>query len=381
LAVAPGGPRDEEGKTMCSRRIKKPMNPELYEGLWDHTNRRIEVINEGQPLRYAIVERNGRRGIVRSGSSGEEYVINCPVCDDTRGRCYVNHTFGTRIEGIPIYHLAFCQNEQSGEEVCKWLREMIKDGGWDCAIDVGAKREGSVLDPFEAARISNQRHEKLSPALSLSALPPGHPALTYLAGRGFDDIQYLQDLFRVGYFKGDPGKFRLANERIIIPIWFARQMVGWTARIVPGYTPTPKWISREPPKYYNSKEFNKSNFLYNFDLAKDADVIAVAEGVTDVWKIGIWGMALLGKSMSDQQCQLLCRAAENRGACIVLLGDGSTEKDNAAAAWEANYQRLRAAYRYPDRVRLHLFPQGDPGDRSSRELHDLVHRLVHRSNP
>lgn len=48
-------------------------------------------------------------------------------------------------------------------------------------------------------------------------------------------------------------------------------------------------------------------------------------------------MALLGKSMSDQQCQLLCQAGKETGAWIVLLGDASTEKDDAATSLSQLY--------------------------------------------
>lgn len=362
---------------MSFPKIDNPLNPSLYDFLWSHTGGKVSVINKGQPLQYNIVERNGRRSIFRSGSSGEEYALNCPICGDTRGRCYINHTFGTWIEGIPIYHLAHCHNEDCDSEISTWLREEMKGGGKDRRSVPASKGEASPpFDPARMARDSHERHEKLSHVQSLSVLPPDHSAVKYVVERGFE-VSYLCASFNVGFFKANPYPFNLANGRLIIPIMFEGLPVGWIARVIPGYTSRPRWMSDEPPKYYFSQGIAKANFLYNYDQAKDADVIAVVEGPTDVWKVGTWGMALFGKAMSSQQCQLLCRAAENRGAGIVLLGDASTEKDNAAAAWEANYQRLRAAYRYPKRVYLYLFKQGDPGDCSPQELHDLVYRIVH----
>lgn len=364
------------GKENGNLTVTGLLNQDLYQLLYDLTDGEVNVVDKGQELRYAVVERNGRRGIQRH-SGGEEYQINCPICGDKRKRCFVNHTFGTRIEGIPVYHLVHCFNEECDREISKWLREAMKDSGMNGRIATKGKKTTSIFDIMQEAQSSAKNHVQLPMVSPLTDLHPDHEALKYLRERGFE-AEYLVRCFNVGFFKGLPTRPRWENKRLIIPIVFSGMRVGSTARLIPGYTPPPWPTGGEPPKYFHSPGFKKSWFLYNYDQAKNSPVIAVVEGVTDVWKIGTWGMALLGKSMSDQQCQLLCQAGEKTGAWIVLLGDASTEKDNAAASWRRNYEKLKAAYRYPDRVFLHHMAKGDPGDCSSRELYDLVNNIIYR---
>lgn len=354
------------------------LNLALYELLCELADSDVNVVNKGQELRYAVVERNGRRGI-RVASGGEEYVIDCPICGDTRKRCHVNHTFGTRIEGIPVYHLVHCFNEECDSKVSKWLREAMKDSGMDGKIAIKAKKADPTFDPMQMAQTSAQQYAKLYGVMPLTALTIGHDALRYVAERGFD-AAYLANHFKVGFFKGHPKRRSWADKRMIIPMFFSGMQVGWTARLIPEYTPRPWPSPVAPPKYYTAPGFKRSWFIYNYDNAKDSRVIAVAEGVTDVWKIGLWGMALLGKSMSDQQCQLLCQAGEETGAWIVLLGDASTEKDDAATSWKRNYAKLVQNYKHPERVRLYLFEKGDPGDYTSQEISDIVMRVLHTHN-
>jgi hypothetical protein len=80
----------------------------------------------------------------------------------------------------------------------------------------------------------------------------------------------------------------------------------------------------------------------------------------------------MGKTMSEAQRRLLCQAAEPGGAWLVLLGDASTERDDAASSWEANRMKLLDGYVHKERVRLHLFDRGDPASRTTAELHRIV---------
>lgn len=354
------------------------LNPDLYQLLYDFTDGEVDVVKRGQELKYRIFERNGRRGI-QSIDGGEEYVIDCPICGDTRKRCHINHAFALIIEGIPVYHLAHCFNEECDPEISKWLREMMKDNGMNGKVVVKAQKAAPTFDIMEEVQRSARVHMRLPRVSPLADLHPDHAALKYLRERGFE-VDYLVRYFHVGFFKGLPNKPRWENKRLIIPFVFSETQVGWTARLIPGYTPVSPSFGREPPKYVHSPGFKKSWFLYNYDQAKNSPVIAVAEGVTDVWKIGTWGVALLGKSMSDQQCQLLCQAGEATGAWIVLLGDASTEKDDAAASWRRNYAKLVQKYKHPERVRLYLFDKGDPGDYTSQEIYDIVTRVMNDTN-
>lgn len=367
---ARGRPPDHERQVISYMNFN-PLNPLLYDYLDQFPGGVKRVENAGQRMEYTIVP-NGKWRSIRPDFSGEEYVINCPICGDKRGRCYVNHTVGTKIEGITVYHLIHCFNEGCDSEISKLMREEMKNGGWGSSVVSLAGRKSPAL-----TRTGNSKGVIASPEMTIPTHPLSevgclHPAVVYVTERGFD-AKFLGNYFGVGLFKGNPHVYPTAIKRLIVPVVFNNSMVGWTARSVPGYT-AKKW---EDPKYLHSKGFAKSKFLYNYDSAKDSPVIAVVEGVTDVWKIGTWGMALFGKDMSDAQCQLLCRAAEDKGTSIVLLADAADGNRSVTEDWEKNYHKLRSAYRYPDRIFLHHMEQGDPGDCSSQELYDLVNNIVH----
>lgn len=213
----------------------------------------------------------------------------------------------------------------------------------------------------------------------LDTLFPDHPAVLYVQSRGFNP-EYLAMSFGVGYFEGG-GNPSLKQKRLIIPVRHLGIDVGWIARIIPGHTQNtfgsvPNRVAQEPPKYINAKGFHKSSFLYNLDIAMNYDVIVVAEGPTDVWRIGPWGVALMGKSMSDSQCDLLCRTAGVRGSWVVLLGDAPTERDDSVRSWTNNYRKLIGSYSCSGQVRLHMLDQGDPGDHDQRALYELVERVM-----
>lgn len=354
------------------QKYDKPLNPTLYNRLWERFNGNVQVANAGQPFRYSVQQPRGRLRIVPGpGGSGEEYRVNCPLCKDDRQRCYVNHAFGTKVKGMTI-RLVHCFNEDC-EGLSSWLDKNLGDVG-NCDVTLArAVEEPLVLDIQQLAELSAERHRRLECVQSIAALAPDHPAVLYVERRGLEP-RYLAKEFGVGYV-GDAVGWPY-KRRLFTPVTCRGLEIGWTARIIPNHTPSPPDV-REA-KYLNSPGMSKSQFLYNLDNARQYDVIAVVEGVTDVWKIGLWGTALMGKNMSESQCEQLCQAASERGAWIVLLGDASTDKDDAAAAWRDNFDRLGKRYPYPKRLRLHLFEQGDPGDRMPQELHDIVNESLYR---
>lgn len=355
------------------RRFPKPLNPSLYDFLWNEFGGDVRVSKPGQQFRYTVSHENGETVIDPvPGGGGEEYQVNCPLCGDKRRRLYINHRYGTTVLGAEVWHLAHCFNESCA--VNPWLRERMNDASLGIVALRAPAAEAADPDDTEAvAAEAAANHDKVT-AVPVDMLPPEHPAACYLDGRGFDR-RWLYDRFRVGFHEAG-GSRRLVNRRIVAPVFYGGTLVGWSARAIPGYTrltpgdPGKSWPYREG-KYVNSAGMPKSQFVYNIDLARQHDVIAVVEGVTDVWRVGEWGAGLLGKKMSAAQRRLLCRVAEPRGAWLVLFGDA-----DAAADWRDNRDALLRAYVHADRVRLHLFRKGDPGDRTSKELCDLATELI-----
>ncbi len=148
-------------------------------------------------------------------------------------------------------------------------------------------------------------------------MPPNHPAVQYMmVKRRYS--RALLDYYGVGYCVEASPEYRTAYNRIIIPVWFRNEYVGWQAR----------YIDEPPdgcPKYYTCPGMAKSQLLYNFDRACNLPFVVLVEGVTDAWAVGDHAVALLGKTMSMHQRALL--QAYWQGKPVVLLLDPDAREE------------------------------------------------------
>lgn len=363
---------------------KNPLNPPLFDAL-EATFNDVIIVNPGAKFEYTLGSWNGRPSIrKKAGTSSEEYRVNCPCCNDTRQRCYINHSSGAIIDGVKAPILAKCFNEDcESDGLIDCIKDIVKDfdAGEVKLASSKAAATAAPVDTFQIALNAYKNHERLPGVRKLNVLADSHSANDYVRRREFDPA-YLSEIFGIGYFDTHTRyEYRAKAKRLIIPVHYGELEVGWLARAIPGFTPSiypagHRQAGAPIPKYLNSIGFPKSMFLYNYNNAFDYDVIVVVEGPTDVWRVGPWAVALMGKSMSDAQCALLCKMAEKKGAWIVLMGDAPSERDDSVTSWKRNYQKLVAAYKYPARVRLHILDKGDPGDRSQQELNDIVNRVM-----
>ncbi|GGN96700.1 DNA primase [Saccharibacillus kuerlensis] len=184
----------------------------------------------------------------------------------------------------------------------------------------------------------------------------GRPALEYLRGRGIGDK--LIDQFRIGFAPDrwdtlvqflDKRSFDLAEmekgglisarqsgdgyvdrfrSRIIFPIANrSGKTIAFAGRI----------LGEGHPKYVNSPEsrlFNKSRVLYNFDQARSAirkqRQVILFEGYGDViaaWEAGVHnGVATMGTSLTEQHAAMIKTAADE----VLVCYDGDNAGQNAA---------------------------------------------------
>jgi hypothetical protein len=108
-------------------------------------------------------------------------------------------------------------------------------------------------------------------------------AVQYIEDRGlsfYKDWRWTQHL----HFKN----------RVILPFYYKRMIVGYTARWV-GDTP-----DKNTPKYFNQMP---KNFVYNLDSQYKHKYIIVTEGQIDALQVG--GVALSGNAPSDIQCDIV----------------------------------------------------------------------------
>lgn len=284
------------------------LNPALYHSL-NSAYGEVRIANEGESYmgRMARDPANPTRWIEHLTQGGEEYRICCPYCNDTRFRLYVNHKYGSiNKEGKPgYYHLINCFNEQ-----CDMRRFAVS------------------LKPFMRNRINLNSaqvlHHKDEPILRttlpgecvpLTELGPNHPANLYLWNRGFDPAQ-LQQHWDVKFCVSAPESPRyaagLVSNRIIVPIYWEGELVGWQTRAINDV---------ELPKYYTMPGFKKQRILYNGTRARAYKTVVVVEGVTSAWRTGPDAVGLLGKSVSSHQRELLCMYWRDGGLINMLDPD------------------------------------------------------------
>jgi len=77
------------------------------------------------------------------------------------------------------------------------------------------------------------------------------------------------------------------------------QFVGWQGR----YIGAADW--KTVPKYWTGRGGHKSQWLYGLDDAIGMPFVIIVEGATSVWRLGSGAVALLGKSASHWQIELI----------------------------------------------------------------------------
>lgn len=279
---------------------------------------RIKNAGEKQSRRMSVDLVTGRPQPVVV-HPGEYYAVCCPFCNDTRFRCYINHRYGQDDElGRAQTHLATCFNAGcqlamrapyayqelermlTGHQLVE-LRQANVSEGRD--VDVDAIR---MNWPGKVTRIDR--------------LPATHEANVYLTSRGFDPEQ-IGRFYNVHWCYESPR--HVCQDRLIIPIYHNKKMVGWQARAA--YDTD--WKLSHLPKYYTAPGTPRRQILYNFGNAQHYQVGIVVEGVTDVWKIGPQAVCTLGATMTTQQQSLFRRGFRDYAG--VLLYDPDVREKTA----------------------------------------------------
>jgi hypothetical protein len=328
------------------------LRPELYRRLVDKFQH-VTIANEGEEMISRLVkDAHTNESRLDIDHFGEQYRVNCPFCNEIRQRLYISYLWGyfdDRNQSLNLW-LCKCYNQECVKyyERQLWLYRSV-------FADVGDGNEDIILP---GTRPSSASAEPFWPGLidRLDKLSEHHPAITYLRERGFDTGQ-LSRFLKIGYCYEASQDCYTAGNRIIIPVFKDSQLVGWQAR----YVGTPKYDST--PKYYTMPRFKKSQFLYNYDRARQFPYVILTEGVTDVWRVGPASVALFGKTLSYGQ-KLLIGSTWGSGVAIVLL-DADAQSDA-----EGIYDSLKDVV--PKRVLVKL-PEGkDPGEMTRAEIYQRI---------
>lgn len=349
------------------------LNPSLHRLL--HRNVPggvLRVLHPGVPLqgyfrRMVYGSRQGSNSAkarFKKVVAGEEYILNCPFCNDTRGRLSVNHSFGIPDEEEPDDRrlwLANCYNEHCLDSQEK--RQQF----YNMVYTTPAGRVRSALRrPLNQVVVIKDIREPghIIRLDELAQTQPEHKALDYMRGREFDPV-WLGQKWGVGYCTDS--RFALARDRIYIPIVMNAKLVGWQMRYIG------EWQKGLPPKYWSCPGQQRSKILYNFDRAKHYHTVVLVEGPMDAWRVGGPGIAVIGKTLGMEALVKLVATCGD-GACVIML---DPKQDEAAAKKgrphhiEAAYQQLRGKFR--DGVAKVYLPETlDPGSADHDYLLDFA---------
>ncbi len=336
------------------------LNPWLYRRLLRLFGS-VLLAHEGEQLiaRSSVDLLRGRPKLLFQ-QHGEAYRVCCPFCPDTRHRLYVSYMYGQRDDdGRSLSFLVFCFNEDCMDDPDnRWrLRSMLedRDGALECArVFRGAVREAA-----------NDTFELPGECSLLSELPTGHEARVYVANRHYDPDR-LARVWGVSFCHHSV--YRLASQRLIVPIRFEGRLAGWQARHVGELD----WKAKKLPKYFTCPGMRRDLVICNWDMARAYRTLVIVEGWFDVFGFGPMAVNTLGAGMSPQQLKRIVRHGRRPGHSVVLLYDEDVQRKPQLKA-RIDEQARGLARALPGRfVRVEL-PQGvDPGSLDRRLNRALV---------
>lgn len=321
---------------------------QLCEGLLAEFGVRISRVTPKGELIHSCPIPGGHNNGDRNPSASLNYRKLCFRC------------LGCGARGGLLWFVATCRGEDSGQ-ARDWLSGATGTGGQEMDLSTLLRvLEGIQEGPSAPPPI---------PVYSLDALRPWtswerhHPYLTEreeiapgLVGRGIPE-QTL-DAFKVGYApEYSMGVGRPTQERVVVPLIWRGELVGWQARrIVP-------W---DDPKYKFSPEFPRERVIFNYHHSYSAAL--VVESPFSVLRHHHHRPEILstfGAAVTDTQLRLLERYDH-----LALWFD------NDAAGWEATERVGVALGRYAD---IWVVPSpfdADPADLPDDLVEELLRDMV-----
>jgi hypothetical protein len=355
-----------------------PLNPHLFQRLEDYYGD-VDITNAGCENDWEVVwepSDDGTRRVPRRkmNQPGEEYKVRCRLCRDDRARLLINHMWGVKdpLTNTHNMWLAHCFNEEcySEFEDQKRLYNIIYGLGRiprHPKVLPGRRPERAVLQPMKMPG-TMYRLDKLVERM------PGHDALKYLRGRGFDPV-LLGKLWGVSYCCNS--RMHYARNRIIIPIYQEGMLAGWQARYIGDDVDGRPFNKAGVPKYFTSPGFHRRLTAYNLERALMHPTVVIVEGPADCWRVGPMAIGCLGKTMSAEVRQKLIEGMKRHGddAVIVVALDPKPDKTAAAKGKPHHIERLanQLAPALPNRVvPVYLPEEYDPGSMDRQLLRQLI---------
>lgn len=265
--------------------------------------------------------------------------------------------FGCGSSGGLLWFIGLCRGLDT-DEARDWLGSRTGFGQsvmdlsvlLDMLTKIYERSSGKMPIPsFDATMIEPWTDwEAPHPYLTTSGRIPG----TRIYGRGVPLATV--EHFRVGY----ADEYFDGSERIVIPLFWRGQLVGWQARRLPG--------QQGKDKYRNSPDFPRDRTLYNYDpQQKELLLVESPMSVLRHFHHVPQMTATFGAKVTEQQIQLCDRFSR------VLLWF-----DNDEAGWNATKKVGDALNRYAPVWVVDSPWAADPGDMDDATVEELLTRLV-----
>jgi hypothetical protein len=287
---------------------RRPLNPELYLRLKSRFGE-VKVSNPGQAMvaETEIDFVTGRPRLMIS-QQGEGYAVCCAFCRDRNFRLSVSHMWGQRDEGGQLLlFLARCHSSNCLADPRNREEFIDSLGGRDGILETARIYPATATAPDPSAG------EWPGKVTRIQALPRTHAAWRFLRRQGLDPDMVGRS-YGVRYCEESPHAY--ARDRLIIPVCQGGQHRGWQALRIDG--PDGRVGAGH---YFTAPGMQRSQFLYNFDLAREYETGVIVVDPLDVWAFGPMAVSPFGVGMSEVQLRLFL-VTFHRHSAILLLRPG-----------------------------------------------------------
>lgn len=307
-----------------------PINQPLHAAL-SRKFGKVRITGTGVEGKYQVVEDPIASWAAATGVSdlqpakrinvmnwGETYAVDCPRCNDRRGRLYIGHLWGTYCEkaGARITSCVKCHNES-----CWWgdLWNVLYGNNYDPGYRQKAEDMKTGVEPDSRRMELPGDVDDLVP---VNLLDDGHPVVQYLRSRGFDDLKLLAGEYQFCYCTRSPWKKRFTDSggnwhtvtpenRLIIPNVQHGVWQGWMARYIGEIPRDPTTSKPVIQKYLNAPGYSFSSSVYRLEDARKftgGDFVMVCEGALSAIACGFAGVGTFGMYPKPMQEELLAQA-------------------------------------------------------------------------
>ena len=306
----------------------KPINEPLHAALSRRFGR-VRTTSTGVEAKYQVVEdRIASWASASSGSQsprkvnimnwGETYAVDCPRCNDRRGRLYVSHLWGTYCEkaGTRLFSCVKCQNES-----CWWgdLWDVLYGNNYDPGMQ---KRTEEMKTGVDADTRRMELPGEVDDLVPVNLLERNHPTVQYLESRGFTDLRMLAEEYQFCHCLRSPWKKRFMDSsgtwrtvtpenRLIIPNVQHGTWQGWMARYIGEIPKDPSTGKPAIQKYLNAPGYSFGSSVYRLEDARRhtaGELAIVCEGALSAIACGFAGVATFGMYPKPMQEELLAQA-------------------------------------------------------------------------